>query len=117
MMRLIGIVLLLVSIASPAQSAPKMYLGLGTTKTCGAWTAERRASSHGGTALWWGMASWTLGFLSGLNVNPGEVDFLATTDANAIWAWIDKYCHDHPLDTVIVAVHELSDELRRRAKK
>jgi len=117
MMRLIGIVLLLISIASPAQSAPKMYLGIGVNKTCGAWTAERRSSSHGGTALWMGLASWTLGFLSGLNVKPDEVDFLVPTDTNAIWAWIDNYCRAHPLDTVIVAAHELSDELRRRAKR
>jgi hypothetical protein len=56
---------------------------------------------------------WVLGFLSGVGygvgfietkTNPaGNIDPLNGTDAQGALAWIDNYCHAHPLDQIEAA--------------
>jgi hypothetical protein len=38
---------------------------------------------------------------------------LRVTDANAITAWVDKYCREHPLDGIDIASARLVDELSK----
>ena len=48
---------------------------------------------------------WLLGFLTGTAdlaatpgvIEPGKLDPLRGVDAEAVWAWVDNYCHAHPL--------------------
>jgi hypothetical protein len=46
----------------------------------------------------------------------GKNDLLHDMDANALVAWVDKYCQEHPLDTIVKAATELALELDRRSK-
>jgi len=80
-----------------AKAEVRQMIGLGSSQTCGTWTAERKKSEHGSmTPMASGIAAWSLGFLSGINlVNKGS-NLLETVDAEAIWAWLDNYCAAHP---------------------
>jgi hypothetical protein len=74
--------------------------------SCGTWTMER--TTGGNQALEY----WVLGYLSGVNaLGSNDADILANTDANAVWAWMDNYCHQHPLDKLPTAVGPLLHEL------
>jgi hypothetical protein len=48
-------------------------------------------------------------------VATSQNDFLAATDAQAIFAWLDNYCRQHPLEKVIEASDSLIPELTMRA--
>ena len=42
---------------------------------------------------------WVTGFLSGIGfVGEDGADPLKGLDGNAVHAWIDNYCHAHPLE-------------------
>ena len=44
------------------------------------------------------MQFWVLGFVSGSNWSTiGDKDYLNGLDADAIHAWLDNYCRQHPL--------------------
>jgi len=74
-----------------------MSRGIGTS-SCGAWTADRRYPDSAPAVT---DEQWILGFLSGVGyLGSGlsrNIDPLATVDAEAVWAWIDNYCHANPL--------------------
>jgi hypothetical protein len=57
--------------------------------------------------------SWILGFISGINVDTPDVDFLAGTDPESLWSSIDKYCREHPLHDMGDAVSSLAMTLLR----
>jgi hypothetical protein len=61
---------------------------------------------------------WALGFLSGVNISGSAgTDFLEPIDGQAVWAWLDNYCRDHPLDEFPGAIKALVRELvARRAQ-
>lgn len=40
--------------------------------------------------------------------------FFGSTDSDALKAWMDKYCKEHPLDSVYMGTLELMDELNER---
>jgi hypothetical protein len=70
------------------------------------------------------MASWVQGFLFGSAIESsveakvqGKTPRLVPSDlpdADALEGWVDKYCADHPLDTVGVASASLVYELVHR---
>ncbi len=79
-------------------------------ESCGRWLAS---SSDQGTRLY--NESWVLGWLSAAghyNVHGPMQD----TDADAVSAWLDSYCKEHPLDSLHVASAVLVRELSKRAK-
>jgi hypothetical protein len=70
------------------------FAGNGT-ESCGSWTAGRR---QGGTAA----QQWVLGYIAGVAA-VSDADPLAGTDAQGVWAWIDRYCYQNPTDQLISA--------------
>ncbi|HEY6433337.1 MAG TPA: hypothetical protein VIZ17_15260 [Acetobacteraceae bacterium] len=75
------------------------YAGSGVA-SCGEWLQERRDPYGGGGAG----QQWVLGFLAGeADATEGKLDPIADTDAEGVWAWIDRYCEQHPTDRLIVA--------------
>lgn len=56
------------------------------------------------------LEQWLLGFLSGVGFGNSSYDPLRGIDAEAVWAWVDNYCRNHPLDTVTHAAGYLLAE-------
>jgi hypothetical protein len=77
--------------------------------SCGEWTQGRR---QGVAAV---SESWADGFLSGVNwrrMNAGMSGHLGSdTDQPGLYAWIDNYCQQHPLEKLEGAVQYLVFEL------
>lgn len=48
---------------------------------------------------------WVLGFLSGVGyaANQDGIDPLNGVDDQGVWAWVDNYCRNHPLNLVVTA--------------
>jgi hypothetical protein len=108
-LRAILIVISIVLMANQA-SAKKYYLGAGGV-SCGAWLETRK---NGDDVETFQLQAWVQGFVSGVNATS-QNDFLAAPDAEAIFAWLDNYCRQHPLEKVIEASHLLILELKMRA--
>ena len=62
--------------------------------------------------------TWVLGFLSGVNVTNESIkrDMVMLPDSASIKAYLDKYCHDNPLESVARGTVHLFLELHARAK-
>jgi hypothetical protein len=104
------IVISMVLMTNQALGTSRYVLGAGTA-SCGAWLEARRGRAH---AV--GMESWVLGYVSRANGWSGlDYDFLADPDAPALFAWLDGYCLQHPLDTLRAATDELIHDLTKRA--
>lgn len=69
--------------------------------SCGSWTAERKG---GGRST--DRQIWVLGFLSGVGSTKGltVLDPLHGIDREAVWAWTDNFCRDHPLAEMAAAL-------------
>ena len=97
------------------QAAGVHVLTPGNNPSCGGYTMERTLPQRGQQ-----LEYWALGFLSGVNMaGNADTEFLAGFDGEALWAWLDNYCRDHPLDRFPVAVTALCRELvsRRSQRK
>ena len=86
--------------------------------SCGQWFADRENPLHHVEL------NWVLGFLTASEDLLGEMHLPSPrhTDANAVAAWVDKYCRENPLnntaDASVNLVVELSKpkwSIRRRA--
>jgi hypothetical protein len=92
------IILAVVLTASPlAQAgAAATIIGAGPD-SCAIWTADHQAARVG----WVGDVEWVFGFLSGIGIgSSGAFDPLHGLDANAVVAWMDSYCLDHPFEQI-----------------
>lgn len=69
-----------------------------------------------GTDQAFGHEQWVLGFLSGIG-RSGISNPLDNLDAEAVWAWIDKYCRDAPLRQVVDAAEALELEHPGRERR
>jgi hypothetical protein len=83
------------------------------TRSCRKWTEERRIAD--GTKEMNKVPvliskSWFLGYLAGRQPR-GAPDFLAATDNESIFLWLDNYCRDHPQDDLSSAAQALQQEL------
>lgn len=85
---------------SSAGAGSYSFIGQGGA-SCGTWIAVRRERAASG------FEQWILGFLSGVgaegNVVGSQTNPLNGIDADAVWAWMDNYCRDHPLGQIIEA--------------
>jgi hypothetical protein len=107
--RAVLIVISVVLMTNQVSASPRYLIGAGTA-SCGAWL-EARWGAH---AV--GKESWVLGYVSGANVWSGhDYDFLAAHDAPALFAWLDGYCLQHPLETLADATNDLIRDLAKRA--
>ena len=85
-------------LAEPA--AGYVWTGNGT-KTCEAWTAARKTPQGTDTQT---NEQWVVGFMSGIgSMALGELDPLHGIDADGVYRWFDKYCRDHPPETIEAA--------------
>jgi hypothetical protein len=91
------------------QVSANYVLGQGGA-SCGTWLEARR--TRGSDT--WVFRAWILGFVSGVNA-ASQLDFLVEPDANAIFAWFDNYCRQHPLDKLSKASNALIEDLVMRA--
>ena len=55
---------------------------------------------------------WVVGFVSGVNFENAESDFLRNTDSDALTPWIDNYCRQNPLHHITQAMIELVKVLK-----
>lgn len=98
MRRVVPTMVLATALASVNQFAGAevvLQAGVGADP-CRTWTANRRVGS-------WGMGEqWILGFVSGVSATGGLTNLapLTGTGPKGVWAWIDSYCQEHPLETL-----------------
>ena len=76
---------------------------------CGKWTQVKSQTDR----------SWLLGFMSGINlqnefITNDKSDPLAKVSTHQIWAWMDNYCQNNPLNTVVQGGFELLRELKKK---
>jgi hypothetical protein len=76
--------------------------------SCGRWLTDRRSDQA--TSL--SDISWVLGWLSAAGYYDAR-GALRDTDANAVDAWVDKYCREHPLNDIQDAAVSLGDQLSK----
>ncbi len=85
------------SMLLPGHAAGYAMLGIGGS-SCETWTATRRVPLGPDAAM---EQQWVVGFLSGIgSMVLGELDPLRGLDADAVYAWLDGYCRNHPAETV-----------------
>ena len=101
--RLIWSALLLWATNTNAADPGPMIYGFGAL-SCGKWLAAAQNSVDRGLNT-----AWVLGWVSA----AGSYGHLPDTDAEAITAWIDNYCRDHPLDKIADASAALVQELAK----
>jgi hypothetical protein len=102
-------VLLICGVVTTAYADKAVTYGSGA-QSCGKWLAaidndEDRVIR----------ASWVLGWISA----AGHYDVHGTlrhTDVDAMKAWVDNYCHDHPLDDLDDAAIALVKALAKQGK-
>lgn len=100
---------------SAAQKSPNgefVFFGATPTPSCATWTSLRR------TGRGQELTYWVLGFVSGYNrwaPNSGG-NIGGSADAEALLAWVDRYCESNPLDTYVQAAFRLIEELETRAR-
>ena len=119
MTHIAGIVLSVAIVAAmstaQAQAEPRLGPPEGQARSsigpldfsCGKWIkTSKRTAEHQV------LQSWILGFLSGVNFQNLDGDFLQGRDADGLTAWIDNYCRRNPLSATTQAAFELIKELQ-----
>lgn len=79
--------------------------------SCGSWPAGKQLTDIEKAAK----LNWILGFLSG-KAFESDTDLLAVVDVASISLWMDNYCRQNPLDSIVSGSFELERELRMRFK-
>jgi hypothetical protein len=93
--------------AASGIAAAYTSIGSGAT-SCEAWAAARLSPNSPDTAM---QQQWIVGFLSGIGFMVlGELDPLHGLDAKAVYGWVDRYCHDHPSETIELAARVFIQE-------
>jgi hypothetical protein len=111
-MRRFLIAVMLASLPLSAHAASKDII-LDET-SCGTWTRF-----HTDVGLDPGEYDyWVMGFVSGVNWDSTGADIVAglTQPRAGVVAFLNSYCHDHPLDALIQGLSALIHELRSRAQ-
>jgi len=81
---------LMISSADAADNSVAVGAGVAS---CVTWTQVRNDPTRTDRD---GAEQWVLGYVSGVSaVTP-----LKRAAADGVWAWMDKYCRDHPLDNI-----------------
>jgi hypothetical protein len=99
-------VLLYVAISGSAQAAPSgQYTTYGEgSLSCGTWLAHRTGGEQ------YPYNAWVLGWVSAAGYYQVR-GALRDTDSNALIAWVDKYCREHPLDPINKAANRVVESL------
>jgi hypothetical protein len=109
----VALALLAFAVPSPAQAPDGKFMVLGLGKeSCGSYLQARQSPSE----EWY--VSWLGGFLTGMEANwihRGREAALESFDMAGGVAWIDKYCREKPLNSVLDAGLALFVYLAKRA--
>ena len=97
-MKIIVALLVMLFLTGKAWSESVRTLGPGSSSSCGAWLEERTSSRYSF------MGIWALGYLSGAATLSKDLDPLEGIDADALFHWLDNYCHIHPIDRFVDAL-------------
>jgi hypothetical protein len=94
--------------AAPGKGVEPFLYGAGN-RSCGNWLADRGNVTHE-TEL-----NWVLGWLSasGAFIATVTKGSLRHTDADAVAAWVDKYCRAYPINNIGDAASSLVVELSK----
>jgi hypothetical protein len=108
---LASFVVFLAVIASPAFGGEAKYTAYGYgSVSCGKWLAN---SSN--EILHHTQTTWFLGWVSAAGFYDALGD-LQATDRDAMVEWTNNYCHQHPLDQLVVAAERLVYTLASRKR-
>lgn len=77
--------------------------------SCGSWPAGKHFTDIEKAST----LNWILGFLAG-KAFESDTDLLASVDIPSISLWMDNYCRQNPLDSIVSGSIELEKELRMR---
>ena len=110
---LVALSLVAVPVAAVGADDSELFAVIGVgAGSCGEWTNER------GTPLGYGtnMEGWLLGFVTAHNMNlpkdAGAFRNLAeNTDYLGLFAWMDNYCEEHPMELIYEAAMSIVAEL------
>ena len=110
---IIGTMLLVIATATlgmptAANADSATIIGPGTL-SCSQWLTDRQGLHRAQD-----IEAWITGYLSGFDAYVLHGGITKGTDNNGWFAWIDDYCHAHPLDDVAVATDHLIDTLKAR---
>ncbi len=104
--------------AEEPQQPPFGVWGHGANTSCGEWLQARKRE----IPEWNSEGQYVLGYISAASffsvakhVGWNSSGYLAETDALAIFAWVDNYCTENPLDELWAASVRLVQELAKRA--
>lgn len=101
---------LLLSVAPVPPKSVYTYAFPGSD-SCGDWTQNRANPGSRTQAL----EGWVLGLVTGYNFYSDPHGNVAPgVSATALLSWVDKYCLEHPLDSVMSAGASLVAELKTR---
>jgi hypothetical protein len=84
--------------------------GVGTF-SCGQYLELRGAGSAAQNSV---VASWVWGYMAGFNMEVRQPTTRDSPDEPSTLAFIDKYCRDNPLDSVLIATNTLIQQLGGR---
>ena len=111
------ILILAVLLAGSVSAHGLEVYGAGA-ESCGKWIEFSKNQ-----LMRYNLNQWVLGFVSAASLFDGakklgfESGELAETDSNAVGVWMDNYCRENPLDTIMLAAGVLVGELAERADK
>ena len=108
-------VFLYAAISAPAEADPPGWhsYGVGDATSCGEWVKERTSKDWRTALVKQNLyMQWVLGWLSAAGAYNAR-GALRHTEWDAVTAWVDKYCHEHPRDKIADAAASLVDELSK----
>jgi hypothetical protein len=105
-------VLVVATLSAPtaANAGAATIIGAGAL-SCGQWLTDRQGQGRYGAET---LEMWITGYLSGVDAYAFHRELRKGADSAGLFAWIDDYCHAHPLDDIAVATDRLIDALKAR---
>ena len=108
--RLLGVAVLAavlgLSSASPAAATDNVHLIGAGMSSCEIWTADRTARNVDAVQD----EQWVVGYLSGVAIWTPDLNPMKGVNAQAVWAWMDNYCREHPLVAIKDATSAFVEE-------
>ena len=101
------------SSATPAAAADNVHLIGAGMSSCEIWTADRTARNVDAVQD----EQWVVGYLSGVAIWTPDLNPMKGVNAQAVWAWMDNYCREHPLVAIKDAASALSKTSRQNSHK
>ena len=80
-------------------------IGAGMS-SCAIWTADRTARTVDALQD----EQWVVGYLSGVAIWTPDLNPMKGVNAQAVWAWMDNYCREHPLVAIKDATSAFVEE-------